>query len=63
MHSGDATPKLLRGLRARRPQMVPQLGGHEILIEQLEEMALTWPAPEGWDPEAERARLAAGTPT
>jgi PPK2 family polyphosphate:nucleotide phosphotransferase len=35
----------------------------KILIEQLEEMALTWPAPEGWDPEAERARLAAGIPT
>ena len=30
----------------------------KILIEQLEEMALTWPTPEGWDPKEERARLA-----
>lgn len=30
-----------------------------ILAEQLQEMALTWPTPEGWDLEAERTRLAA----
>lgn len=29
-----------------------------ILAEQLTEMALTWPTPEGWDLEEERARLA-----
>jgi PPK2 family polyphosphate:nucleotide phosphotransferase len=28
-----------------------------ILIEQLEEMALTWPVPESWSPEEELARL------
>jgi PPK2 family polyphosphate:nucleotide phosphotransferase len=28
-----------------------------ILVEQLEEMALTWPVPEGWDPGEELARL------
>lgn len=32
-----------------------------ILTEQLEEMGLTWPTPEGWDLEEERARLAAET--
>jgi PPK2 family polyphosphate:nucleotide phosphotransferase len=31
----------------------------KILAEQLEEMALTWPTPEGWDLEKEHARLAA----
>jgi PPK2 family polyphosphate:nucleotide phosphotransferase len=31
----------------------------KILTEQLQEMALTWPTPEGWDLEEERARLAA----
>ncbi|MGH3765003.1 MAG: PPK2 family polyphosphate kinase [Pseudonocardiaceae bacterium] len=31
----------------------------KILTEQLEEMALTWPTPEGWNVEEERARLAA----
>lgn len=31
----------------------------KILTEQLEEMALTWPSPEGWDLEHECARLAA----
>jgi hypothetical protein len=30
-----------------------------ILTEQLEEMALTWPTPTGWDLQEERARLAA----
>ncbi len=29
-----------------------------ILIEQLEEMALSWPVPESWDPEEQLARLA-----
>lgn len=29
-----------------------------ILVEQLEEMALTWPVPESWNPEEELARLA-----
>ena len=28
-----------------------------ILVEQLQQMALTWPTPEGWDPEEERTRL------
>ena len=31
----------------------------EILAEQLAEMALAWPTPQGWDLEEERARLAA----
>jgi PPK2 family polyphosphate:nucleotide phosphotransferase len=30
----------------------------EILVEQLAEMALSWPVPESWNPEAELARLA-----
>ena len=30
-----------------------------ILVEQLREMGLSWPPPNGWDPEAERARLQA----
>lgn len=30
----------------------------KILVEQLEEMVLTWPTPQGWDVEKERARLA-----
>ncbi|MGH3479482.1 MAG: PPK2 family polyphosphate kinase [Pseudonocardiaceae bacterium] len=30
-----------------------------ILAEQLKEMALTWPTPEGWDLDEQRARLAA----
>lgn len=30
-----------------------------ILVEQLQQMALAWPAPHGWDPAAEQARLAA----
>jgi len=34
-----------------------------ILTEQLEEMALTWPTPTGWDLQEERARLAAGSAT
>ncbi len=29
-----------------------------ILVEQLEEMALTWPVPESWNPEEQLARLA-----
>jgi PPK2 family polyphosphate:nucleotide phosphotransferase len=32
----------------------------KVLTEQLEAMALTWPPAQGWDPEEERARLAAG---
>ena len=28
-----------------------------ILVEQLRTMGLVWPAPSGWDPETERARL------
>lgn len=32
-----------------------------ILAERLEEMALGWPTPAGWDPEEQRARLAAGS--
>lgn len=32
-----------------------------ILTEQLAEMALTWPVPEGWDPQQQRARLAASS--
>ena len=31
----------------------------KILTEQLDEMALTWPVPQGWDVEKERARVAA----
>ncbi len=31
----------------------------KILAEQLDEMALVWPTPHGWDVEKERARLAA----
>ena len=31
----------------------------KILAEQLDEMALVWPTPQGWDVEKERARLAA----
>jgi PPK2 family polyphosphate:nucleotide phosphotransferase len=30
----------------------------KILTEQLDEMALTWPIPQGWDPDKECARLA-----
>jgi hypothetical protein len=28
-----------------------------IVVEQLRTMGLVWPAPSGWDPDTERARL------
>jgi polyphosphate kinase 2 (PPK2 family) len=31
----------------------------KMLIEQLDEMALSWPPPDGWDPETERLRVIA----
>ena len=44
--------------RAGRPQVVPQLGGHALLLEQLDALGLRWPDAD-FDVEAERARLEA----